>query len=67
MNLDVVHAYMNMVVDDTNIPEDSEALQTDLTKLEPLASQWHLRLDAEKCEVMHLGTNNAKYAYTTQK
>ena len=70
---DVVHAYIHMFADDTklyravNTPEDTEALQTDLSKLEQWANQWQLRFNAEKCKVMHLGTNNAKYAYTMQK
>ena len=50
---DVVQAYVRMFADDSklyravNTPEDTEALQTDLTKLEQWALQWQLRFNAE--------------------
>ena len=64
---------VHMLVDDAklymavNTPEDTKTLQIDLTKLEQWANHWQLKFNAEKCKVMHLGINNTKQVYTTQK
>ena len=70
---DVVHASFHMIADDTklymavNTPEDTETLQTNMTKLEQRENQWQLRFNAEKYKVMYQGINNTKQAYTIQK
>ena len=64
---DVVHSTTFLFADDTKIfakaPEESHLLQEDLEKLQLWSDTWHLRFNAEKCKVMHIGKNNEPYGY----
>ncbi len=69
----VVLSTFRMFADDTKIfrqvdsEEDTENLQSDLTKLKDWAGTWQLRFNATKCKVMHLGWNNHCQEYTMEQ
>ena len=64
---DVVDSPIHMLADDTKIfrqmtaQSDQGTLQTDLRQLEARTRKWPLRINEEKCKVMHLGQYNYHY------
>ena len=61
---------VKLFADDTKIyrkvenSDDCSLLQEDLNRLGSFFSNWQLKVNAEKCEVLHLGYNNSKYIYS---
>jgi len=70
---EVVHPSIQMFADDTKIfrtmnnPEQAQLLQDDLDAPEEGSNLWHLRFNAEKFKVMHLGSRNKRIEYHMHK
>ena len=58
-----------MFADDTNVYRninthiDRDVLQSDLSRLEDWSRKLQLRLNADKCKVLHIGRDNEHYEY----
>jgi len=48
-----------------NGERDREQLQADLNRLTEWSEKWQMPFNTSKCRVMHLGTANNKFEYTT--
>jgi len=66
---EVVHTTVRMFADDTkiftdvSIPENQRELQDDINRLLAWADKWQLTFNADKCKVMHIGSNNPGHDY----
>ncbi len=69
-NFSEVVTVLKKFADDTKLAQkitchaDSEVLQSCLDKLWEWGERWGKYFNAEKCYVMHIGTNNPHYTYT---
>ena len=66
---DIVNSLCQMYADDTKVlaevdKESVAKLQHDLDMLVEWADCWHLRFNAGRCKVLHLGQNNPKQTYS---
>jgi hypothetical protein len=67
---DVCKSYVKIFADDTKIfnaieaSEDSEILQEDINQLVNWSHKWQLKFNADKCKVIHYGSNNPNTPYT---
>ena len=66
---DVVHSICQMYADDSKlfseVNDDSSKrkLQADLENIMEWAEKWQMRFNADKCHVVHLGSNNPNFSY----
>ena len=66
---EVVESLVQMYADDTKLFSEVEdrdkrlVLQKDLSNLVEWADKWQLLFNAEKCHVLHLGSNNNHFPY----
>ncbi|XP_065650817.1 uncharacterized protein LOC136078936 [Hydra vulgaris] len=49
-----------------NIVNDTTDIQTDLNKITEWTKVWLIKLNLEKCKVMHMGSNNPRSNYSLQ-
>ena len=70
---DLISSFIQMYADDTKVfrqitvSDDKEILQADLDQLDIWTHEWQLRLNVDKCKVMHLGKRNEKTKYQMEK
>ena len=69
---EVVKSNVKIFADDTKLfnaitnqsLDNTSNLQSDLKALEDWSQKWQLKFNAEKCKVIHYGSNNPKTGYT---
>jgi hypothetical protein len=67
---DLVRNLCSMYADDTKVygpaasPEHCESLQRDLDSLVSWADDWQMKFNADKCQVLRIGSNNMMHQYT---
>ena len=65
----MVRSIAKIFADDTKLyeaistPQDALTMQEDLNHLAESSVTWQLHFNETKCKVIHLGSNNARYAY----
>jgi hypothetical protein len=66
---DVIQSSTKLYADDSKVianvnnEQDKEILQEDLDNIMKWSNEWLIKLNIDKCKIMHFGTSNHRYTY----
>jgi len=63
-NRTILYADDTKILSPINNPTDAERLQSDINSIVEWTNKWLMKLNIEKCKVMHFGKHNTKHMYT---
>ncbi len=64
-NVSKLYADDNKIMAVVNNTEDRDNFQNDINSLNEWCNEWLIKLNLDKCKIMHIGKNNNQYEYNT--